>query len=62
MNPLDTLSSVLFDLARAVGEEIPLVVGGGFGLYLKQEQLRDLDEKTLLDELPEPRAQGNQRH
>ncbi|MEZ5951963.1 MAG: hypothetical protein R3C12_22805 [Planctomycetaceae bacterium] len=36
--------------------EIPLIIGGGFGLYLRQEQLRQSGERTLLQQLPEPRA------
>ena len=30
----DVLKAALLDLARAVDKEIPLIVGGGFGLYL----------------------------
>lgn len=56
MKSLDTLKAALLDLARAVGNEIPLIVGGGFGLYLRQEELRRSGERTLLEQLPEPRA------
>lgn len=57
MNSFDPLTATLLDLAYALGEyKIPLIVGGGFGLYLKQEQLRRSGERTLLVELPQPRA------
>lgn len=56
MNALDVLKTALLDLARAVSPEIPLIIGGGFGLYLRQEQLRQSGERTLLQQLPEPRA------
>ncbi len=56
MNAFEVLKTALLDLVRAVGDESSLIVGGGFGLYLRQEQLRQSDERTLLDRLPEPRA------
>jgi len=56
MNSLDVLKTALLDLTRTVSDEIPLIVGGGFGLYLRQEQLRQSEERTLLPQLPEPRA------
>lgn len=56
MNALDVLKTALLELAEAVGDEIPLIVGGGFGLYLRQEQLRRSGKRTLLPQLPEPRA------
>jgi hypothetical protein len=56
MNALDALKAVLLDLTRAVGHELSLIVGGGFGLYLRQEQHRQSGERTLLRQLPEPRA------
>ena len=61
MNALDVLKSTLLNLARAVGDEIPLVVGGGFGLYLRQKQVRQSGERTLLQQLPEPRAANDIR-
>lgn len=56
MNSLAVFKTALLDLARAVGDKIPLVVGGGFGLYLRQEYLLQSGERTLLEQLPEPRA------
>jgi hypothetical protein len=57
MSSFTPLRATLLDLACALSESnIPLIVGGGFGLYLKQEQLRQSAERTLLEQLPEPRA------
>lgn len=57
MQSLQALLTTLLDLARALeGTEVPLTVGGGLGLYLKQVQLQEAGTRTLLDELPEPRA------
>lgn len=53
----EALTGTLLDLARALDPAgIPLTVGGGFGLYLKQQHLRKTGERTLLQELPESRA------
>ena len=56
MNGLNALKSVLAELAKSVGNEIPLIVAGGFGLYLRQEHLRQSGDRTLFSQLPEPRA------
>lgn len=56
MNPLDVLKLALIELSRDWNLERPLIVGGGFGLYLRQESLRLSGERTLLAQLPEPRA------
>jgi len=56
MNSLDVLKTALLDLTRAVGEEIPLIIGGGFGLFLRQEHLHRTGERTMFDYLPEPRS------
>lgn len=54
---MDPLLTSLLDLAHAVREDdIPLTVGGGFGLYLKRQAVDARGEPTLLDQLPEPRA------
>lgn len=56
----DPLITTLIDLARAVGRpDFKLILGGGFGLYLKQLHLqRQPDVRTLLpgDLWPYPRA------
>ncbi len=56
MNDFDRLRATLLDLARALQHDsIPLIVGGGFGLYLKQEHVQQSGARTLL-ELPLPRS------
>jgi hypothetical protein len=50
------MTSLLDLLAELEGKAVPLTVGGGFGLYLKRRHLEQTGERTLLTELPEPRA------
>ncbi len=59
MNEQDVLKTCLLDLNRELESEgIPLILGGGYGLYLKQLDLQARGVRTLLDiEMwPEPRA------
>jgi hypothetical protein len=57
MNAFAPLMTTLLDLAYALRDTgVPLTIGGGFGLYLKQNHLRQSGERTLLSQLPEPRA------
>ena len=57
MSACAPLTTTLLDLAHAMRQaDIPLTIGGGFGLYLKQEHLRSTGDRTLLSRLPEPRA------
>ena len=54
---MDTLMAALLDLLReleALG--LPLVVGGGLGLHLKREEIRQSGQRTLLKELPDARS------
>lgn len=54
MDPLTTnLLDLLFELREY---PIPLTIGGGFGLYLKRRRLDQTGERTLLSQLPRPRA------
>jgi hypothetical protein len=54
---MDPLRTCLLDLLYELRDEnIPLTVGGGFGLFLKRMHLTDRRERTLFTELPEPRA------
>lgn len=55
MNPL--LASVL-DLNTALGGDAELLLGGGLGLYLKQQHFRETGVRTLLslDKLPPARS------
>lgn len=47
------LLELLFDLRH---DDLPLIIGGGYGLYLKREQVRQQGRRTLLSEWPEARA------
>jgi len=38
------------------GTDIKLIIGGGFGIYLKTDHVRRLGVKTLFREWPEPRS------
>lgn len=54
---MDPLKASLLDLHYELrDEDMPLTVGGGFGLFLKRMHLIDQRARTLFDELPEPRA------
>jgi len=57
MSLLDPLRMHLLDLLSELRKhDLPLTIGGGFGLYLKREQVEQSGERTLLDYLPQPRA------
>jgi hypothetical protein len=50
MNQLQTLSSALCELLKQIeGTDIRLVIGGGFGIYLKVDHVRKLNVRTLID-------------
>jgi hypothetical protein len=54
---MDQLTASLLDLLHELeGRDIPITVGGGFGLYLKRRHLEDVGAQTLFDQLPNPRA------
>lgn len=54
---MDPLTASLLDLLHELdGREIPIMVGGGFGLFLKRQQLNSTGQRTLFDRLPEPRS------
>jgi len=51
------LQTALLDLLQKVRDsEIRLIIGGGFGIYLKTNHVKSLDMRTLLDQWPEPRS------
>ena len=57
MITIPDLQTALLDLLHEVeGTEIRLIIGGGYGIYLRTEQVRRLDARTLLREWPEPRS------
>jgi hypothetical protein len=52
-----SLQTALLDLLHELqGTDIRLIIGGGFGIYLKTEHVRRLGVRTLLREWPEPRS------
>lgn len=54
---MDPLLTSLLDLLYALRDQnVPLTVGGGFGLFLKRRHLIEQGLATLFAELPEPRA------
>jgi hypothetical protein len=54
---MDPLRTCLLDLLYQLrDQDIPLTVGGGFGLFLKRQHVVERQERTLFAELPEPRA------
>lgn len=58
--PSDPLTLTVLDLDAALGGNADLLIGGGFGLYLKQLHLEQSDEKTLLPRSRWPRARTTQ--
>jgi hypothetical protein len=54
MDPLRTSLVDLLDELR--DHDLRLIVGGGFGLFLKRQHLAALGDRTLFDRLPSPRA------
>ena len=51
------LQTALLDLLKKVhASEIRLIVGGGFGIYLKTNYIINSGMRTLLDQWPEPRS------
>jgi hypothetical protein len=54
---MDLLRTSLLDLLYELREQdVPLTIGGGFGLFLKRQHLTERQVRTLFAELPEPRA------
>ncbi len=50
------MASLLDLLHELEGQAVPIMVGGGFGLFLKQQHLTTTRQQMLFDQLPEPRA------
>lgn len=54
---MDPLRACLLDLLYELrDDQVPLTVGGGFGLFLKRLHLDKNKTRTLYTELPQPRA------
>lgn len=56
-HPFDLLKSNLLDLLYELREaDIRLIVGGGYGLYLKRQYLHSVDARSMLSFIPEARS------
>jgi len=54
---LPDLQTALLDLLHEVqGTNVKLIIGGGYGIYLRTEHVRRLGVRTLLEEWPEVRS------
>ncbi len=54
---MDHMFAGLLDLLREFdARQLPLTVGGGYGLFLKRQHLTNTGERTLFDALPEARS------
>jgi hypothetical protein len=54
---VDQLTTNLLDLLFELeGRKIPIMIGGGYGLFLKRRHLAATGARTLLERLPEARA------
>jgi hypothetical protein len=57
LNRLTSLTTALLDLLHALeGADVPLIIGGGFGIYLRYTKIAEEGLQTLFAELPEPRS------
>ena len=57
MITMPSLQTALLDLLHEVqGTEVKLIIGGGYGIYLKNNHVRRMGMGTLLQEWPEPRS------
>lgn len=57
MITLSGLTTSLLDLLLEIeGRDIKLIIGGGFGVFLKINHVQQLGVRTLLQEWPEPRS------
>ena len=56
----DPLTITVLDLDAALGGNADLMLGGGFGLYVKQLRLEQSEDKTLLPRSRWPRARTTQ--
>jgi hypothetical protein len=57
MITIPDLKTALLDLLNEIEDtDIKLIIGGGFGIYLKIEHVQRLGTQTLLKEWPEPRS------
>jgi len=51
------LQTALLDLLHEVrGTDVAVIIGGGYGIYLKTGHVQRLGKRTLFQEWPEPRS------
>jgi len=57
MNEMPTLRTALLDLLYELRDaDIKLIIGGGFGIYLRTQHVLETHQRTLLDVRPEARS------
>jgi hypothetical protein len=57
MITIPDLQTTLLDLLHeAQGTDVKLIIGGGYGIYLKTDHVRQMGVRTLFQEWPEPRS------
>jgi hypothetical protein len=56
MITIPDLRTALLDLLQEIKGDLRLIIGGGFGIYLKTEHVRHLAARTLFDEWPVSRS------
>jgi len=57
MNGIPSLKTALLDLLYEVRDkDIPLIIGGGFGIYLRMQHVQKSGVRTLFSSLPEMRS------
>jgi len=57
MNRIPDLKTALLDLLYEIRDTgLKIIVGGGYGIYLKVNRAQQLRQRTLLNQWPEPRS------
>jgi len=57
MNGMPTLTTALLDLLKEIEDaNVPLIVGGGYGIYLRYMRIVEERRRTMFDALPDPRS------
>ena len=57
MSTMPALQTALLDLLNEVrGTAVKLIIGGGYGIYLKTDYVRQTGARTLFREWPESRS------
>lgn len=57
---LQSLKTALLDILNEIqGTDVNLIIGGGYGIYLRTRNRRQSGERTLFEEWPEERSTGD---